>query len=365
MIALNPQVHATRKDASLRLLLYVCVAVVCFLLGIMAGHLLFATDAELLLMETESAFDARKLHFARRHFNNRPRPFLPNYKFERPLSRLARKTHNPRMPYELTPNTDIRIAGIRYRINRYGYRGRPVSPADTCASPIIGFFGGSAVFGEGLPEQETIPAILEHRLTDRFRVLNMGIFWSNLITDIERYKYFKALGYHFNIIIFYWTEFAFDPPGMIWVTDRWPLNGTHHIRKDIRIKLVETIFDGIHFHYDHGTSTYFTNELVGIHNAELAIRTLATESARVIVVIDDPYDVDRRGSYNHRVFQLIRMLRSMSTKAGPIVAFPTWHIDRTIRSKKLFIDQLSLVPVCSKRLLLAEALAHRILGRLQ
>ena len=76
--------------------------------------------------------------------------------------------------------------GVRVRAQRF-HRGRPVydvhytiddhglrrSGGDT-TGPAVLFFGGSFTFGEGVEDEETLPAVLAEALTGKARVLNAG-----------------------------------------------------------------------------------------------------------------------------------------------------------------------------------------------
>jgi len=91
---------------------------------------------------------------------------------------ILRKSENPTMHYELTPNSEGIVWGAHVKINSHGFRDReyrPVKPKDVYR---IGIIGDSITFGMFLELEETYPKRLEklfEREGMRVEVLNLGI----------------------------------------------------------------------------------------------------------------------------------------------------------------------------------------------
>ncbi len=212
------------------------------------------------------------------------------------LAQLIRMTGNPRRPFELIPAQEIKINKILYRINKYGYRGRPLSPkAD--GKRRIALFGGSTIFGVGLREDQTVGAMLKAVLNGTsgkcYDVLNFGMPRTNLIIDIEQYKHFKKMGFEWRVAVFYEDEFAFDLPGWRIVTDKWP--PFERDEAELNRRLEESYFDGMCFHFIPSDKEFFSLKLMGYENGVEQLRSLP-RSDKMLFVLNEVF---RRDIYDH------------------------------------------------------------------
>jgi lysophospholipase L1-like esterase len=83
------------------------------------------------------------------------------------------------MPYRLRPGVRTRWVGIDVRVNDFGLRGPETTVAPAPGTTRVLVLGDSVVFGQGVPEDETLAAVLERTLTasdsGRWEVLNAGV----------------------------------------------------------------------------------------------------------------------------------------------------------------------------------------------
>jgi len=79
----------------------------------------------------------------------------------------------------IAPNTDGWFSGVRWRTNRFGFRGPDVAPTPPSGVVRIVVIGDSVTAGHGLPAEEAYPAQLEALLDadgrGEFEVLNLGV----------------------------------------------------------------------------------------------------------------------------------------------------------------------------------------------
>jgi lysophospholipase L1-like esterase len=84
----------------------------------------------------------------------------------------------PALPYRLRPGVEVAFGGVRVRVNALGLRGPEVSAEPAPRTERVLVLGDSVVFGQGVGEDETLPAVLARRLTARWgravEALNAG-----------------------------------------------------------------------------------------------------------------------------------------------------------------------------------------------
>lgn len=98
---------------------------------------------------------------------------------------LYQKSTIPGLLYEHTPGARGQIAGVQVQINTLGFRGREISAKKDRGTLRIIVVGDSVVFGQGVKENETLPAQLERLLRARapeegWEVINAGVRGYNM-----------------------------------------------------------------------------------------------------------------------------------------------------------------------------------------
>lgn len=83
------------------------------------------------------------------------------------------------LPYRLRPGVEVTTGGVRIRVNQLGLRG-PATPAVPPPGTVrVLVLGDSVVFGQGVDDDATLPAVLARRLAERWRrpveALNAGV----------------------------------------------------------------------------------------------------------------------------------------------------------------------------------------------
>ena len=92
--------------------------------------------------------------------------------------------------YEMKPNLEIVREGVEIKTNSDGFRDSDFSGEPKPGQFLIAVLGDSFVFGQGVPQSETFPAVLQNILnrsqkTETFRVWNLGVSGYN--TEQEAY----------------------------------------------------------------------------------------------------------------------------------------------------------------------------------
>lgn len=105
---------------------------------------------------------------------------LPSYEIESPDDRWRYFRSDADLGYGPVPGVRVRsyremggarIYDVRYTIDEHGLR---TTPGSGGVGPAIVFFGGSFTFGEGVEDDETLPARTAAWLGDGTRILNAG-----------------------------------------------------------------------------------------------------------------------------------------------------------------------------------------------
>ncbi len=125
--------------------------------------------------------------------------------------------------YKYKPNQWGYTLSEKARINQWGFRGRDWTVEKTANKIRIAILGDSYIFGQGLRENETIPAQLERLLEEQykeydFEVMNFGLPGYDIGHEIQVLKH-EAVKFHPDIVImgfffndlFYIKDYAFYP----------------------------------------------------------------------------------------------------------------------------------------------------------
>ena len=102
-------------------------------------------------------------------------------------------SNNPRLVYELIPYRHGTFAGIRYRSSAHGMRGPKISKTKPKGVWRIAALGDSTMFGWGIREEETFPAVLQRALNSgsdsrKYEVLNFAVPGYNTAMEVEIYR---------------------------------------------------------------------------------------------------------------------------------------------------------------------------------
>ena len=100
------------------------------------------------------------------------------------------KSSNKYVRYELSPNYQGNINGVKIRINSHGFRGREYEVDKKNHFRII-LLGDSITFGRTIPEKDTFAAKLEKSLKKvkpKTEVLNMGVDGYDTLQEVLQFK---------------------------------------------------------------------------------------------------------------------------------------------------------------------------------
>jgi lysophospholipase L1-like esterase len=97
---------------------------------------------------------------------------------------LARAVDSP-LVYEMKPNLRVVREGVDVHTNSDGFRDNEFTGEPFPGQFLIAWLGDSFVFGQGVPQSETCPAVLQEILNrsseeKRFRVWNLGVSGYNI-----------------------------------------------------------------------------------------------------------------------------------------------------------------------------------------
>jgi lysophospholipase L1-like esterase len=109
----------------------------------------------------------------------------------------------------------LRIPAVVHTVNEHGYRGaaRPELLDPTRLRVVA--LGDSFTFGQGVADDEALPAVLEAELhgssstTQQVEVLNFGVPGLNLRESIDQYRYF-ARRWHARVVVMFLFENDLD-----------------------------------------------------------------------------------------------------------------------------------------------------------
>jgi lysophospholipase L1-like esterase len=108
------------------------------------------------------------------------------------LKDILVSSNNPRLVYELIPYRHGIFEGIRYRSNAHGMRGPKISQNKPIRVWRIAALGDSTMFGWGIREEDTFPAVLQRALNSgsdsrKYEVLNFAVPGYNTAMEVELY----------------------------------------------------------------------------------------------------------------------------------------------------------------------------------
>ncbi|TMB21279.1 MAG: hypothetical protein E6J71_08430 [Deltaproteobacteria bacterium] len=93
------------------------------------------------------------------------------------------------LPYLLRPGVETTVFGTPVRVNRLGLRGPEAEPRPRPGVHRVLVLGDSVVFGQGLSEDEALPAALERRLgatgAGPYEVLNAGVQGYDAVAEVR------------------------------------------------------------------------------------------------------------------------------------------------------------------------------------
>jgi len=109
------------------------------------------------------------------------------------LKDILVSSNNPRLVYELIPYRYGTFEGIRYRRNVHGMRGTKISKRKPKGVWRIAALGDSTMFGWGIREEETFPAVLQRALNSgsdsrEYEVLNFAVPGYNTAMEVELFR---------------------------------------------------------------------------------------------------------------------------------------------------------------------------------
>lgn len=113
-----------------------------------------------------------------------------------------------------------RIPEVRHDVNRWGYRGTAYPPGPGTGESRIVVLGDSFTFGQGVADDQTMPAHLESILrgseAGNIRVLNFGIPGLNLAEMIDQYRNF-ARRWTADLVLLVLFDNDLDAPLCSWI----------------------------------------------------------------------------------------------------------------------------------------------------
>jgi lysophospholipase L1-like esterase len=100
------------------------------------------------------------------------------------LGDVVRPSANPRIVYELIPDLDVEILGVRLRTNADGFRGEAVSPSRSRPAVRVVGLGDSVMFGWGVREEDSYLA----RAAAMLQTSSPGVAWEVVNTAVPGYN---------------------------------------------------------------------------------------------------------------------------------------------------------------------------------
>jgi lysophospholipase L1-like esterase len=143
---------------------------------------------------------------------------MNNYDIEmwRYSKELKQQSADPALDFEHVTAREALLQHVKIRLNEWGLRGGSVGEAAPDTRRIL-FLGGSITLGWGVPEEETVEAVLEKRLSDageKVQVLNGGVGNYNAERYVSRFFAKLAPLKPTDIVVQYFLRDAEDlPPG--------------------------------------------------------------------------------------------------------------------------------------------------------
>lgn len=119
-------------------------------------------------------------------------------------------SNDPDLGYYSVPSTTTRVRkvcqdkvlyDVTYTINEHGQR---LTNGDRHGDSIV-FFGGSFTFGEGVEDEESMPAVVSRRLRHKYNVVNMGFHgWGphQMLRLLETERERPSVSHHVKHVIY-------------------------------------------------------------------------------------------------------------------------------------------------------------------
>jgi lysophospholipase L1-like esterase len=96
------------------------------------------------------------------------------------------------LPYRLRPGVSTVLFGSPIRVNGLGFRGREIDPSPPPGVTRVLVLGDSVVFGQEMPDDDTVSGVLAQRLNaagrGRFETVNAGVPGYDTVAEVELLK---------------------------------------------------------------------------------------------------------------------------------------------------------------------------------
>lgn len=190
------------------------------------------------------------------------------------LRDISIKSDNPRILYELRPNSEIIFTGqyaklspTTIKISSNGIRDYQYMPEKPQGVYRIVILGDSVAFGWGVELEHTFAKYLERFLQERrigrFEVINFGVPGYNLAQEIATLEY-KCLDYHPDLIIFCIEENDYKPLFNYYC----PITLLRHLPQFIyKSYLINWILERVVYYMDKVNSREFNRGIVEVDRA--------------------------------------------------------------------------------------------------
>jgi hypothetical protein len=90
----------------------------------------------------------------------------------------------PMLPYGLRPGVETMLLGVPVNVNAQGFRGSAVASSPGPRRLLV--LGDSVVFGLGVGDDETLPAVLRRRLGGAAEAVNLGVPGYDTAVEVEQ-----------------------------------------------------------------------------------------------------------------------------------------------------------------------------------
>lgn len=253
-------------------------------------------------------------------------------KEEKPIYMFPEYIQNSKnefIAYELKPNTEIEVSGIKLSINKDGFRDDNFNQN---ADYKIIVLGDSITFGVDVDAENTYPALLEKFLNEKhdleYEVYNAGVGGYNLHQEVESFKD-KLLIYQPDLVIVGFFQNDFDPIYLNFIYNRnifiKKMPFFKYVDKTVlkRLKFVQFIDESFYnmmekFFYKKVYRIYEDNIMTSANELNkryfFELENLSKEYGFEILIVEFPYlDYDQfRNSHEHRFIEKIKTTDSFN-----------------------------------------------------
>ena len=129
---------------------------------------------------------------------------LPNYKDDHEYARAVFADYN-RIQHRYEPFVGwkaLPYSGKTTHISQTGLRSHDLEAADSNEKPVVRFFGGSTMWGEGSDDDNTIPALF-NQLNPSFKVFNHGQLAYNTRQEVDELISVYSREERTDVVVFY------------------------------------------------------------------------------------------------------------------------------------------------------------------